>query len=156
MSFIVNLSRPLIASSAQPFFPSLRPFMYNKQIFTLDRATLIYATGRPSNVHFLAARGSLSSGKPFVGKAFPTKKIGASAASNVAQGSCAHQSTKLLLSFFPSMTAHRPTGAEKQRRHGNRFRATRYGITAALADFEFIRDRFVYISSHREALPSVG
>ncbi len=62
----------------------------------------MYATGRSSNVHFLAARGSLSSGKPFVGKAFPTKKIGASAASNVAQGSCAHQTTKLLLTF-PSM-----------------------------------------------------
>lgn len=85
-----------------PFFPSLALFMYNKHIFTLDRATLLYVTGRPSNVHFLAARGSLSSGKPFVGKAFPTKKIGAFAASNVAQGSCAHQTTKLLLNF-PSM-----------------------------------------------------
>ncbi len=67
-------------------------------------------TGRPSKVHFLAARGSLSSGKPFVGKAFPTKKIGAFAASNVAQGSCAHQTTKLSPEFsFHAyvMTAHR-------------------------------------------------
>ena len=92
MSLIITSSaHPLIALFAQPFFPSLRPFMYNKHIFTLDRATLMYATGPPSNVHFLAARGSLSSGKPFVGKVFLTQKTGASAASNVAQGSCAHQ-----------------------------------------------------------------
>ena len=72
-------------------FPSLHPFMYNKHISTLDRATLMYATGRPSNVHFLAPRGSLSSGKLFVEKAFLTQKQGASAASNVAWGSCAYQ-----------------------------------------------------------------
>ncbi len=88
---MTSSGRPLIASFEQPFFPSLRSFMYNKHISTLDRATLMYATGRPSNVHFLAARGSLSSVKPFVGKAFLTQKTGASAASNVAQGSCAHQ-----------------------------------------------------------------
>lgn len=43
----------------------------------------MYVTGRSSNVHFQAARGmTLSSGNPFIGKAFPTKTIGASAASN--------------------------------------------------------------------------
>ena len=80
MSLIITSStRPLIASFAQPFFPSLRPFMYIKHIVTLDRATFMYTTGRPRNVHFLAARGSFSSGKPFVRESFPTQKIGASA-----------------------------------------------------------------------------
>lgn len=55
--------------------------------------------GRPSNLHFLVAPGSLSTRKLFVKKAIPTKKIGASAASNVAQVSCADQTTKLLPSI---------------------------------------------------------
>lgn len=57
--------RPLIALFAQPFFPSLRPFTYNKHISTTDRATLVCATGHPSKVHFQAVRGSPASGKPF-------------------------------------------------------------------------------------------
>lgn len=66
-------------------------------------ATLMYATGSPSNVHFLAAQPSLSSERLFVGEASPTvvgwrlittpfhrpEKIRAFAASNVAQDSCA-------------------------------------------------------------------
>ena len=51
-------------------FPSLTPSFGYRYLFF----------GRPSNVHFLSARGSLSS-----------PETGASAASNVAQGSCAHQ-----------------------------------------------------------------
>ena len=64
------------------------------------------ATGRPSNVHFLAARGSLSLGKAFIGKTFPTKKIGASAASDLAR---AHQTIITLeLSLHAYvMTVHR-------------------------------------------------
>ena len=42
-----------------PLPPSL--YVYRQPYFTLDRATLMYATGRPSNVHFLSARGSLFS-----------------------------------------------------------------------------------------------
>ncbi len=42
-----------------PLPPSL--YVYRQPYFTLDRAFLMYATGRPSNVHFLSARGSLSS-----------------------------------------------------------------------------------------------
>ena len=65
----------LIASTALFFPPSHRPFMYTKHSdLTLDRATLMYATGRPSDVHFLRT------GKPFF-----TKKRGAFAASNFAQ-----------------------------------------------------------------------
>ncbi len=70
----------------------------------------MYATGPPSNVHFLAARGSLFSGKPFVGKAFPSQKIGASAPSNVAQSFCAHQTNKITPEFSLNiyvMTAYR-------------------------------------------------
>ena len=65
----------LIASTAV-FFPLPPvPFMYAKQLdLTLDRPTSMYATGRPSDVHFVRTR------KPsFI------KKRGASAASNVAQ-----------------------------------------------------------------------
>ena len=65
MSVIVNSSRgPIVSFTHRTicttiFFPPSVPLMYNKQTFTLDRATLMYATGRPSNVHFLAAQGSL-------------------------------------------------------------------------------------------------
>lgn len=42
-----------------PLPPSLH--VYRHLDFTLDRATLIYVTGRPSGVHFQPAQGSLSS-----------------------------------------------------------------------------------------------
>ena len=61
-----------------PLPPSL--YVYRQPSFTLDRATLMYATGRPSNLHFLSAR-----------EVFLYLKTGASAASNVAQRCCAHQ-----------------------------------------------------------------
>ena len=51
----------------------------------------MYATGRPSDVHSLTAQG-----KPFF-----TKKIGASAACNVAQVFCAHETIYQLLSASP-------------------------------------------------------
>lgn len=58
----LSSTRSLIASFAQPFFPSLRPFIYNKLIFKLDTPTLMYATGRflqrslPSEGHFPSRR----------------------------------------------------------------------------------------------------
>ncbi len=58
------------------------------------------ATVRPNNVHFLAARGSLFLGKVFIGKTFPTKRIGASAASDLA---CAHQT---IITFEFSLHAY--------------------------------------------------
>ena len=69
-------------------FPSLHHSMY-----IIDRATLMYATGRPRNVHFLSAWGNLSS-----------SETGASAASNAAQGCCAHQKIYYLPYCFPSFT----------------------------------------------------
>ena len=41
-----------------------------------------------------------------LGEAFPTQKIGASAASNIAQGSCGHQTIHQPLTFWPSLSMH--------------------------------------------------
>ena len=59
---LVHSSLRSLYRSHNRFFP-LYPFLYvyRQPHFTFDRATLMYATGRPSNVHFLSAKGSLSS-----------------------------------------------------------------------------------------------